>query len=380
MIKLFVTGDVHLGKKYDRYPQIRDILIRSRFDCLRDMVMRAEAECCDLFAVTGDLFDSINTVKTGDVKKAAGILSEFNGTVLILPGNHDYYTGDEKVWKDFENALAGLDHNMIILNEFREYPFDIGDDRVVFYPAYCQSKHSKENNLEWIRNAAMDPEAINIGIAHGALKGLAPDIKEEYFPMSESELLAMPADVWLLGHTHIPYPKDLETDRDITGYRIFNPGTHEQTDLSNNTEGCCFIISVEKRRGTAKVSARKYVSGKIRYYDLAIKLQGNQEGSLTDSLRTAVGNIPERSVVRAGLSGTVSRQDYADRQMIYRELLSGFLSYEVNDSELSEEITVERIQNEFADTSFAAGLLEQFLEKPAELQMVYQLLQECREN
>ena len=105
MVKIFVTGDNHFGKKYDRYPEIKDRLIQSRFESFKDMVRKAEAEGCDLFIVTGDLFDNINTIKATDVKQIVDILASFSGSVIVLPGNHDYYTGDEKIWKDFEKAL-----------------------------------------------------------------------------------------------------------------------------------------------------------------------------------------------------------------------------------------------------------------------------------
>ena len=120
MIRLFVTGDNHFGKKYDRAEYngvekasaVKDKLIESRFDVLSDMVKKAEADGCDLFFVTGDLFDNINTIKVSDVKRVVDILAAFPGNVVVLPGNHDYYTGDEKVWKDFENALSSRDHNI----------------------------------------------------------------------------------------------------------------------------------------------------------------------------------------------------------------------------------------------------------------------------
>ena len=74
MIKLFVTGDNHIGKRYDRYPQAKEKLIKSRIDSIEGMVREAEYEKCDLFIVTGDLFDRINSIKVGDVKRVVDIL------------------------------------------------------------------------------------------------------------------------------------------------------------------------------------------------------------------------------------------------------------------------------------------------------------------
>ncbi len=379
MVKLFVTGDNHIGRKYDRYPEIKEKLIESRFECLQDMVKKAEEEGCDFFIVTGDLFDNINSIKVGDVKKVVKILSAFNGRVLVLPGNHDYFTGDDKVWRDFDNALSSTDHNIIVLNEFKEYAFDdVGDKEIVVYPAFCQSKHSMENNLGWIKKSDIRTEEnINIGIAHGALKGITPDMKEEYFLMSEEELNNIPVDVWLIGHTHIPYPGDLSEKKETTGYKIFNAGTHEQTDLHNNSEGDCFIIRIEKNDGKSIVYAKKYISGRIRYYDVNVLL--GTGGNLKEALMKAAGDYMENSVVRVTVSGTVSKAEYEDRNKIYEEILGKYLTYEVNDNELSEQITIDTIRREFAETSFAAQFMEQLIDEPTELQMAYKMLQECME-
>ena len=379
MVKLFVTGDNHIGRKYDRYPEIKEKLIKSRIDCLQDMVRKAEEEGCDFFVITGDLFDNINSIKVGDVKNVVMTLSAFNGRVLVLPGNHDYFTGDDKVWRDFENALTKTDHNITILNEFREYSFtDIGDKDVVIYPAFCQSKHSVENNLGWIKNAEIETrESINIGIAHGALKGITPDMKEEYFLMSEEELKKIPVDAWLIGHTHIAYPGDLGETKETVGYKIFNAGTHEQTDLHNNSEGDCFIIRIEKNDGKPTVYAKKYISGKIRYYDIKVQLGAGT--GLKESLAKKAGGYTGNSVIRVTVSGTVPRAEYEDRKSIYEEVLGEYLTYEVNENELSEEITIDTIRREFAETSFAAQFMEQLMSDPTELQMAYKMLQECME-
>lgn len=381
MVKIFVTGDNHFGKKYDRYPDVKEKLIQSRFDCLKDMINKAGTDGCELFVVTGDLFDNINTVKVGDIKQVVDILAMFTGTVIVLPGNHDYYTGDEKVWKDFENILASREHNIILLKEFRPYSFDTSEETVVVYPAFCQSKHSKENNLNWIKNANIQKNgAINIGIAHGAIKGITPDMKEEYYLMTENELSNIPVDAWLIGHTHIPYPNMLDEDSDTTGYKIFNAGTHEQTDLHNNTDGNGFIITIEKQESIAKVLARKYVSGKVHFYDLEVIIKPDSDTALTDALNIALDGKDKNAVVRVRVSGVIKQSEYQNKEKIYREILGEYLTYEKEDSELSEEITIEKIRTEFAETSFAAQFMEELMKNSTELQMTYQLLQSCKEN
>ena len=380
MVKLFMTGDNHFGKTYGRYKEIKDKLIESRFKCLEDMVRKAEKEGCEYFVITGDLFDTINTIRVGDVKRIVGILSGFANEVLVLPGNHDYYTGDEKVWKAFENAMASTSNNITLLKEFKPYSFGSDEDKVIFYPAYCQSKHSKTNNLKWIKDSVMDSSVINIGVAHGAIQGITPDKDQEYFLMTENELNAVPVDAWLIGHTHISYPRDLKEDEDTIGHKVFNAGTHEQIDLHNNTDGEGFILTITKENGKAIVAARKYVSGKVHFEDIDVHVKPVSDTALEDSIKKALDGISMNSVLRLTITGSAKQAEYDNRKKLYNQLLSSYLTYEVTDTALSEEITVDKIRSEYAETSFAAKFLEELIQDPIELQMAYTLLQKCKDE
>lgn len=378
MIKIFVTGDNHFGKKYDRYPEIRDRLVDNRFVCFEKMVEKAEQEGCDIFAVTGDLFDNCSSIRKSDIERVVRILAGFAGRVLVLPGNHDYYTGEEKVWKDFDDALRTCDNNIIRLDRFEPYPIEIAEETVVIYPAFCRSKHSRENNLGWIKETSVPKNGqINIGMAHGAIEGVTPDMQKEYFLMTEPELQAIPMDVWLVGHTHIPYPGGLSEDEEIGGYRIFNAGTHAQTDLHNNTRGYGFIISVDKQGDKAQVSAKKYQSGTIFFYDIAVRVSSAEGDSLEALLQEKLDPLEAESVVRLTVTGSVFSEEYSRRRELYKKYCDRFLSWELQDDELHEEITLDRVREEFAESSFAAKLMEALQGDQTELQMAYELLQEC---
>lgn len=378
MIKIFVTGDNHFGKKYDRYLEIRDRLVDNRFVCFEKMVEKAEQEGCDIFAVTGDLFDNCSSIRKSDVERVVRILAGFAGRVLVLPGNHDYYTGEEKVWKDFDDALRTCDNNIIRLDRFEPYPIEIAEETVVIYPAFCRSKHSRENNLGWIKETSVPKNGqINIGMAHGAIEGVTPDMQKEYFLMTEPELQAIPMDVWLVGHTHIPYPGGLSEDEEIGGYRIFNAGTHAQTDLHNNTRGYGFIISVDKQGDKAQVSAKKYQSGTIFFYDIAVRVSSAEGDSLEALLQEKLDPLEAESVVRLTVTGSVFSEEYSRRRELYKKYCDRFLSWELQDDELHEEITLDRVREEFAESSFAAKLMEALQGDQTELQMAYELLQEC---
>ena len=375
MIRIFLTGDNHFGKKYDNFPQIRNTLIRSRFDSLQRMVRLADAEGCDFFVVTGDLFDNTNRIPKRDVREVVDILSEFGGRVLVLPGNHDFYTGIEPVWLDFQAAMDQASHSITLLTEERVYDFTVGDETVHFYPAPCHSKHSDENNLGWIKSGQFPEDGCcRVGIAHGALEKLTPDMKNQYFLMSEGELNAIPLDLWLIGHTHIPYPA-LPDDKDVEGYTVFNAGTHEQTDVSNNTQGCCFLLNVHKQGTLATVQARRIPSGQIFYPCITLEIAPE---TMENTIRQAIADLEQQSVVRLILTGSASAEEYKNRIRLYDDLLSRFLSYEIQDSQLCQELTVAKIRDSFPEVSLAAKLLEALMDDPVEARMAFDLLQSCR--
>ena len=130
MLKIFMTGDNHIGLKYAKYGEKSAFLAEKRISAFRDMVKKANEEECGLFVITGDLFENISGIAKRDIVSLLSILSEFNGTVAVLPGNHDYYDEEAKIWKDFKAACDSC-HNILLLNEYRPYSLFAGDDEVV---------------------------------------------------------------------------------------------------------------------------------------------------------------------------------------------------------------------------------------------------------
>lgn len=374
MIKIFLTGDNHFGKKFSRYSGIEEDIKNSRFETFDKMVEQANEEGCHLFVVSGDLFDKLSGISKKDIEKITDSLGKFSGTVLVLPGNHDYNTGEESLWKDFERKVAS---NTIVLDSYRMYPLnDVNGEEVHIYPAHCDKKNSEENKLDWIKNEDVDNDVINIGIAHGAIEGIAPDMKNEYFLMTEKELNDIPMDLWLIGHVHIPFPRDLKENEETENYTIFNAGTHEQLDLNNNTDGEAFVISVEKDGGKAKTKAHKFVSGIIKYKDLDLEGITPKENALKDGLEKLFeeNNVDEVTIVRVCISGSIKKEEYDEKEKIYHELEEKVKWFERDDSNLTQEITPEMIKDEFPEYGFKAKFLNELIGNNVELQMAYDMV------
>lgn len=374
MLKLFVTGDNHIGLKYASHEQAA-VLAESRITAFENMVQAANRESCDLFVSTGDLFENTYSISKKDIVRLLDMLSCFHGTVVVLPGNHDYYGKDVKLWQSFKDIMASHD-NLLLLTDYRPYPLRVNDEEVVLYPAHCTSLHSApgENNLGWIKDTEIRKDgAYHIGIAHGAVAGETIDREGQYFLMTREELEAIPMDVWLIGHTHVPFPRDL-TEEFAPAGKIFNAGTHVQTDVNCDTEGQCFIVELNDNKA---VRAKKVISGDLRFYRKSISLTG---GSMAEALSRELAGLGDSSVVDLLLSGAVTAGEYENRHAIIENALSRFVEGTYDDYALSKLISKELIDTEFPETSFSAGLLTALLDEPKEAQLAYELLKSLKEG
>lgn len=374
MLRIFTTGDNHIGLKYLSHEKA-SLLAESRIDSFSDMVARANVETCDLFVITGDLFENTYGISKKEIKAILDALSLFKGTVAILPGNHDYYDRETKLWQYFESLLSAY-HNILLLSEYRPYSLEVNEKDVVLYPALCTSLHSApgENNLTWIKNEDIPSDSVfRIGVAHGAIDGETIDSEGRYFLMTRRELDDIPMDAWLIGHTHVPFPRNLTEEYAAMSEKIFNAGTHVQTDVACNTEGQCFIIEVSDDK---TLRAKKFISSPLRFFRKNINLTaGNAESILLKEL----SEFPDSSVVDIILSGAVTSDEYESRTELLASALSRFIEGTYNDYGLSKLISEDIIRSEFPETSLSAKLLFALLDNPKEAQLAYELLKEVKQ-
>lgn len=363
-LKIFHTGDIHIGMKYNvNYPEdVRDALIEARFLSLEKMVNKSNDLNTDLFVVAGDLFNSIQVAKR-DIKRAAEILDKFNGACLaVLPGNHDYDDGLVDLWREFESIDS---EKILLINEERPYLLKDYDLDVVLYPAPCHSKHSSENSLGWIKEEGiMNTDDHHIGIAHGALEGLSADIEGNYYYMSMQELEDLPVDLWLLGHTHVRYPLKEEIDN----HKIFNAGTPEPDGLNYRYEGSAWFIELDSKRSRA----RRIYTGEYRFFDKDFKLDGDHDLEKIENF-LAEGDS-ESKIARLNLSGSLAKESYENLRGFYQELESNLFYLIIEDSELRPRIDKETIEREFTKGSFPYEFLNRLSNDEEALQIAYELI------
>lgn len=366
MVKILLTGDIHLGRNYRKEaPDIAEKYTAARIKALEKAVEIANREQCHFFVIAGDLYDRTAGIPVSLHKEVCRILENFAGdSVLILPGNHDYYDAEnDQLWKKFEEYSCS---HIKVFQENKKYR--AGD--VIFYPCICYDKHSKANALGWLsEERERHPSFYHIGIAHGAIEGLSYDKNQEYYFMTQKELFSYGMDIWLIGHTHVAYPAVVDNALE---QRIFNAGTPQQTDIADSSAGEVFVLTIEDDR---RISAKKEAVGSLYFVRKAVSLQYGQ--SLESALEFPE-LVPERTSLRLSISGVTSTKDYEDRSRIYGKLQKEYLKAEIDDSMLRKEITPEMIDRETMKDSVINRLLHSYQEDTELLNLAYDMALSCK--
>ncbi|MFW5998657.1 MAG: metallophosphoesterase family protein [Halanaerobiaceae bacterium] len=367
-LKILHTGDIHIGMKFNNYPDyIQKKLIQARYKALENIVSKANETKSNLIVIAGDLFDKIN-IPPKSIVKVINILNKFSGDcILVLPGNHDFDNGGIELWEIFKENLKG---NMVLLDETRKYDLNQFDLEVSIYPAPCDAKHSDENKLDWINKIDNRKDnKFEIGVAHGALSGISPDMSDEYFKMTESELQSLNMDLWLLGHTHLPFP---EPDF-IENRKIFNCGTPEPDGLDCGHEGSAWFIEIEDNH---RIKAEKIKTGNYYFQDLYFQVQNRND--FQQIKNELLNKNPDKKVVRLNLEGRITENLYDRKEEFYSQIKKELAYLSINDIELKIKITGDVIDNEFNPQSFPHQLLTELKDDEKALQIAYEFIREVR--
>ena len=371
MITLFHAADLHLGLAYrDKSEAVKQALTNDRFNALQRMVDRANVEQVDFFVLAGDIFDTVNVNVRDTIQRAAGILGQFTGkAVLVLPGNHDFYErGENTLWSRFRQATAQFDQ-IYILHEPVVSSFEVGETQVNFFPGCCHSKHSPDHAIGWMADIPKDRNALNIGIAHGNVEGLALDEEGKYFNMTESDMQNTGLDFFLLGHVHVPFPT---VNHVTTCPRFFMPGTTAQFKMGKKGVGTFWKIVLD---------GNKFQEATLETSSLIKQLSWLDRNVLTtqdaDDLIHALEEVASSDcLLRLHVSGRMAQDEMATFRERVLAVGQGFLEFKFTDS-LKLNIDSAFIEANYLPNSLGYQILKGLYEEDPNgmaLQLAYDLL------
>ena len=358
-MKIFHTADLHIGMKFKSYGSFAKNLADARTEQLFRLVDTANKEKCDLFAVSGDLFDNLY-VSEKQIKAVCGALSDFSGAAaVVLPGNHDCFDGSGRLWNTFENTAGS---NTYLLHTFE--PLIIDSLRTAVHGAYCERAHSEKNHI-----ADISPVDgfFNHALGHGSIERLSPDNERKYFPMKMRELEASPMDLWLVGHTHVRYPA-----ADAAAGKIYNSGTPEPDGWDCSHCGNAWIIETGE-----EIRASAVQTGKYCFFDINETVSSEKDiDAIAEHIRN---NSGENKILRVTLSGSCSEDFWNRREEHFEKIRSQACYIEEHYDNLHKQINANDIREEFPETSFPYMLLSHFFDDEQTLRIAYEAVKEATE-
>jgi DNA repair exonuclease SbcCD nuclease subunit len=179
-MNIFFTADVHLKNYGDE-----------KWEALNEVCETANKNNCEHLIIGGDLFDDISTVRELGQKMGDEIFDNFDFTVHIIPGNHDFeaFTGKQYFGKN--------------VNIYLEYSYlDINDRTRIHFIPY---KSEKNYLNKMLFNVKKNNSEKNIVILHTNLNTIFYSDEEKNYQYMESELSDYKGygiNLVLAGHIH----------------------------------------------------------------------------------------------------------------------------------------------------------------------------------
>lgn len=380
MLKILASADYHLGMKFAGYPNVQEELAEARFLSLKRLVDRANQSDCDLFLVAGDLFDRVS-VSAKDVGRATALLEGFHGRLAaVLPGNHDFYSGSPgSLWSRFSEAAGD---RILLLRDSRIYDLNHYDLNVHLFAGPCDSKHSKDSAISWLRDAEAPGEhpqarqgTLRIGVAHGSIEGVSPDTQGVYFPMTRRQLEEAPVDLWIIGHTHRQLPSEIDGVKVAQGASpaVLIPGTPEPDGFDCRHCGTAWMIEADENK---QLRLESLSSGTYRFVQEEHTLE--EAADLQRVVKQLHSGESDKTLLKLKLRGRLEAEQLLELRRQLAEVEKTYFYAQIDDSEVLERISEQNVEAEFTEGSFPYRLLKQLIARKdfEALQTAYTLLQE----
>ena len=309
-------------------------------------------------------------MKTPYIERTVGILNKFSGTsVLVLPGNHDFYAGDDtEVWKRFHKVSSEFS-NIELLTTTSVVAFEMSGETIQFFPCPCPSKTGKDPMTSWIADAEKNLSALRIGIAHGNVTGLGLDANDRYFTMTMPDLEAIGLTTWLLGHIHVPFP----TTSSGSNSQLFMAGTHTPDSVRCRHPGSAWLLDFEQSQ---LKSYKRLSPGKIRF--VRIDRSVDTLNDISELQKTCDSLDPHTVILDLKLSGQLSTDEQNELHQSIQKVQKLFRTCTV-DLDIKNKIDSDTIATLYPQGTLAERLLSTLLadnQHPNDVTLAHDLIQE----
>lgn len=308
------TADWQIGMKASHVAGAAQRVREERLEAARRVVKVAKDNGAQFVVVAGDTFED-NAVDRILIQRVADILSEFDGPVYLIPGNHDPCVPGS-VWE--HPAWACCDKLHVLL---RGEPIEVPGG--VLYPCPARDKHSRADPTSWVR--ASGSKEISVGVAHGTVEGVPQE--EPDYPIPRDAVLRTGLDYLALGHWHSMTTYPGSAGAPCMAYC----GTHEATKFGERDSGNALLVDIAKRGAPPAVSVVRV--GCLNWELIEVEMR--QQGDLPRLVkRVEELREPRSTLVQVRIRGVLFAEDADCLSHLHQILESRFLAGELDTSGL----------------------------------------------
>lgn len=293
------TGDWHIGKPFGQFDTEKAPQLRAARTSIVDRVAALARETgARTVLVAGDIFDRPMIADDVLRRLAARLEDAADLTWYLLPGNHDPATANG-VWHRFARIVSSLTvrEHINILHEAGVWTLAPGVDLLA---APLSARAIAHDPTAWMDERKSAPDAIRIGLAHGAVQGFG-SAGDAAVLIAPDRAVQAELDYLALGDWH--------GVREV-GPKAWYAGTPEPDQFPENEPGFALSVRVE-RKGVAPIVQRHWLG---EYVWQRHVLRGDLFGGIEGVEQALAGSHtePQRTLLRVQVEGRVTLAEELD--------------------------------------------------------------------
>lgn len=288
-LTLLHTADWQIGKQFAAIAGDAGAVLRTqRLETVRALAALASERRVDAVLVAGDVFED-NAVSEETLRRTINALAGFQGSWVLLPGNHDAALA-QSAWSRLRR-LAIVPDNVILATD--PEPIALCDTRLCILPAPLQRRHEVRDLSDYFDRVETGPGVLRVGLAHGAVRNRLPAESEAMNPISDTRADSARLDYLALGDWH----GTLEI-----APRTWYAGAPEPDRFRANDPGNVLLVELSEAGASPRVE--KIRVGRFRWEQLEFAVADEASIGVLDDRIAALAEVSS-TLLRLRLSGVL---------------------------------------------------------------------------
>tara|TARA_R110002124_G_scaffold65539_1_gene179166 strand:+ start:9935 stop:11089 length:1155 start_codon:yes stop_codon:yes gene_type:complete len=315
------SADLHLGRRFGTLPEdIRGRLAEARHQSLDRLAQTARAHGARDILLAGDTFDTETPSHQVWHQARAVMAASTDLHWWILPGNHDSLSA-ELLWP---RLIDQAPPNLHVIDSAAPMTLAPG---VTLLPAPLPQRRPSHDLTAWMDTAPSAPDAIRIGLAHGAVTDFSSDgdAVAGIIPPDRARLSGL--DYLALGDWH---------GHRRLGDRTAYAGTPENDGFRHAGRGGCLIVTAQ---AGAPPRIERIETGQFHWSAVELALVSGQNMAQALGAVLPSGIAARRDhllrVLASGRIGLFERQTLSDTA---KDAAPGFAFFDMDMKSLQTEI------------------------------------------